>query len=120
MDTANTAVLAREATFIGKEEGDWVFSAPGVTKKVLYSNEESGELTLLLRFEMGSAYPLHNHPGKEEIFVLEGDVRIGKYSMRAGDYLLTPEEGKHAVSTIDGCLVLIKLDKPIEIIDRRN
>ena len=84
MDTANTAVKAREATFIGKEEGDWVFSAPGVTKKVLYSNEESGELTLLLRFEMGSAYPLHNHPGKEEIFVLEGDVHPELVGVRCG------------------------------------
>lgn len=116
----DTAVAGATARYIGANEGEWVHSAPGVTKKVLLSDERTGELTLLLRFDTGATYPLHNHPGKEEIFVLEGDIKVGKHQMRAGDYLLTPEEGKHAVSTIDGCTVLIKLDKPIEIIEPRH
>ncbi|HXL56306.1 MAG TPA: cupin domain-containing protein, partial [Chitinophagaceae bacterium] len=29
-------------------------------------------ITILLKFEPGASYPYHNHPGGEEIFVLQG------------------------------------------------
>ncbi|MBC7933386.1 MAG: cupin domain-containing protein [Rubrivivax sp.] len=104
------------ATFVRSEEVEWQFSAPGVSKKVLYSDEQTGESALLLRFDEGATYPLHNHPGSEEIFALEGDVRVGKHELKAGDYLYTPPEGKHAVSSKNGCLVFLRLSKPIEIL----
>ena len=116
----NVSMPDTASKFVGHHEGEWVFSAPGVTKKVLYENPATGELTLLLRFEANSTYPLHNHPGKEEIVILEGDLRVGKHELRFGDYLLTPEQGKHAVSSQAGCLLVIKLDQPIEIIERRG
>ena len=104
-------------TLVRGEEGDWQFSAPGVSKKVLHDNRETGESSLLLRFEAGSTYPLHNHPGDEEILALEGDIQVGKQQLRPGDYLHTPPEGKHAVSSQNGCLVFLRLSKPIEILD---
>lgn len=103
-------------TLVREEEGQWQFSAPGVSKKALRSDEQTGESTMLLRFEAGATYPLHNHPGEEEVFVLEGDVKIGGHELRVGDYLYTPPEGKHAVSSRNGCLVFLTLTKPIEII----
>jgi quercetin dioxygenase-like cupin family protein len=50
-----------------------------------------------LKFEPGATYPAHNHPGGEEVFVIEGDVKLGKDRLSAGDYLYTPPQGKHAV-----------------------
>jgi quercetin dioxygenase-like cupin family protein len=116
MDTAKT----QTATFIGKLDGEWSSEVPGVYEKHIFINSETGERTVIVKFEPGSSYPLHNHPGKEEIYVLEGDIKVGKFAMSAGDYLLTPAEGKHAVTTVGGCTVLIKLDKPTEFIEKRS
>lgn len=117
MDAGTAGIASR---YVGHTEGGWEFSSPGVMKKVLFTDESSGEMTLLLKFEPNSKYPLHNHPGKEEIIILEGDLRVGKHDLSFGDYLFTPEQGKHAVSSRNGCLLLIKLDQQIEILDRRS
>ncbi len=111
---------APESTFIGETEGTWTSEVPGVFEKHVYVDTETGERTVFVRFDPGSTYPLHNHPGKEEIVVLEGDVKVGKHQLRAGDYLLTPAEGKHAVTSVNGGLVVIKLDKATEFIERRS
>lgn len=108
------------STFIGRNDGKWTSEVPGVFENHVYINQETGERTVFVRFEPGSSYPLHNHPGKEEIIVLEGEVKVGKYHMTAGDYLLTPPEGKHAVTSAGGGLVVIKLDMATEFIERRG
>lgn len=110
----------RRARFVRHDETDWQFSAPGVAKKVLRSDDETGEQALLLRFEPGATYPLHNHPGREEIYMLEGDLRVGGHDMRPGDYLYTPPEGKHDVSTMNGCIVFLTLAKPIALLGERE
>lgn len=45
-----------------------------------------------LKFEAGARYPLHNHPAGEEVFVLEGDIHLGKDHLFAGDYLYRAEQ----------------------------
>lgn len=112
--TAGVSVI-----FARSEEVEWEFSAPGVSKKLLRYDEQTGALALLLKFEAGANYPLHNHPGDEEIYALEGDLRVGRHELKPGDYLYTPPEGKHAVSSKNGCLVFIRLSKQIEIIGAR-
>jgi quercetin dioxygenase-like cupin family protein len=107
------------AVFTRSDGVEWQLIAPGVSKKALRSDGRTGESAILLKFEAGATYPLHNHPGGEEIFALEGEVRIGKHELRAGDYLYTPPEGKHAVSSQNGCLVFLRLSKPIEILESR-
>ena len=104
------------ATVVRMDEVEWQFSAPGVSKKVLRSDEQTGESTLLLRFEPGASYPNHNHPGGEEIYVLEGGLRLGKIELKVGDYLYTPPEGTHSVYSKAGCIVLLRLSKPIVIL----
>lgn len=76
--------------------------------------------TILLKFEPGATYPLHNHPGGEEIFVLEGDIKLGKDRLEKGDYLYTAPNGKHRVSSENGCVVLVKVPQEVEIIKPRN
>lgn len=112
----SSRMKAVSPVYVRSDECDWEFSAIGVSKKVLRSDDETGESALLIKFEPGSTYPMHNHPGGEEIFGLEGEVRVGGHTVRPGDFLYTPPEGKHAVSSRLGGLVLLTLSKPIEIL----
>jgi quercetin dioxygenase-like cupin family protein len=50
------------------------------------------------------------------VFVLEGDVLIGPDRLKAGDYLYTPPDGKHAASSDGGCVFLVTLPRPVEIL----
>jgi quercetin dioxygenase-like cupin family protein len=88
----------------------------GVAFRLLRRNTETGESTALVRFDPGARFPAHNHPGGEEVFVLEGDVLIGPDRLAAGDYLYTPPAGQHAASSQGGCVFLVTLPKPVEIL----
>ena len=89
----------------------------GISVKVLrYDPARKRAPTILLKFEAGSSYPAHNHPGGEEVFVLEGDIRFGKDLLRAGDYLYTPPGGKHAASSEGGCVLLVNIPQEVEIL----
>jgi quercetin dioxygenase-like cupin family protein len=92
-------------------------SIAGVSVKVLRRDKDTGESTSLVRFAPGTRFPAHNHPAGEEVFVLEGDFTVGRHKMLAGDYLYTPPDGKHAASTDGGCLILVTLPKPVEILE---
>ena len=70
----------------------------------------------MLKFEPGASYPYHNHPGGEELFVLEGEVTIEGAVLKVGDYLYTPVNFKHAVKTENGCTILFMIPKEVEII----
>lgn len=95
--------------------------AAGVYVKSLQFDEETQRSpTILLKFDAGATYPLHNHPGGEEIFVLEGDVKLGKDLLKTGDYLYTAVGGKHSVSSENGCVVLVKVPRQVEIIKPRK
>lgn len=89
----------------------------GIFVKVLRYDEGSGRApSILLKFEPGAVYPYHNHPGGEEAFVIEGEVRFGKADLVAGDYLYTPPDEKHAVFSKTGCVVLLNIPEEVEII----
>ena len=95
---------------------------PGVTGvhvKVLRFDEASGRApTILLKFDPGATYPSHVHPGGEEIFVLEGDIRLGKDHLYAGDYLYTAPNNVHAVRSDGGCVVLVSVPQAVQVIQR--
>jgi len=91
----------------------------GVHVKVLRFDEATGRApTILLKFEPGATYPSHVHPGGEEIFVLEGDIRLGKDQLFAGDYLYTAPNNVHAVRSEKGCVVLVNVPEAVQLIQR--
>lgn len=91
----------------------------GVSVKVLRLDQAAGRApTILLKFEPGSTYPAHNHPGGEEIFVLEGDITLGKDHLQAGDYLYTAPGNAHAVHSRGGCVVLVSVPQEVEVLRR--
>src|SRR5262245_41625025 len=112
----NSTKAAVSAIFARSDEVEWEHTASGVagvSRKVLRYDQETGALAILLKFEAGASYPLHNHLGDEEIYLLEGDVRVGKHELKPGDYLYTPPEGKHAVSSQNGCLAFLRVSRPV-------
>ena len=92
---------------------------PGVSVKALRNDMETGASSALVRFDPGASFPAHDHPAGEEVFVLEGDVRIGRHRLTAGDYLYTPPDRKHAASSEGGCVFLVTLPKPVVILNER-
>lgn len=86
---------------VHSEQIDWrPLSEPGVSgvfvKVLRFDKETRRAPTILLKFDAGATYPAHNHPGGEEVFVLEGDLKLGKDHLYTGDYLYTSPNGKHA------------------------
>jgi quercetin dioxygenase-like cupin family protein len=69
----------------------------------------------LLNFEAGASYPYHNHPAGEEIFVLNGEAILENTVLSQGDYLYTPPEFRHSVTTKTGCLMLLVVPEEVEI-----
>jgi quercetin dioxygenase-like cupin family protein len=91
----------------------------GVDVKVLRFDRTAGRApTIMLRFQAGATYPPHNHPGGEEIFVLDGDVRLGGDHLHTGDYLYTAPQNKHAVKSDGGCVLLVVVPEEVEILSR--
>ena len=89
----------------------------GIFVKVLRFDEQAQRApTILLKFEAGARYPYHNHPAGEEVFVLEGEATIGGAKLSAGDYLYTPPNFKHSVSSENGGVLLFVVPQEVEIL----
>jgi anti-sigma factor ChrR (cupin superfamily) len=70
---------------------------------------ESGQVTSVVRYDPGSHFPAHDHPGGEEILVLEGVFSDEHGDWPAGTYLLNPEGFRHAPFSDPGCVLFVKL-----------
>jgi quercetin dioxygenase-like cupin family protein len=86
-------------------------------KSLRFDAEKQRSTTILLKFTAGANYPYHNHPAGEEIFVLEGEAIIEGTTLKQGDYLYTPVNFKHSVTTKTGCTMLFVVPEEIEILN---
>ena len=90
---------------------------PGISVISLrYDEAKQRSTTILLKFEPGATYPYHNHPGGEEIFVLSGEAILENLTVSEGDYLYTPLNFKHSVTTKTGCILLFVVPEEVEIL----
>jgi len=85
--------------------------AAGVWRKrlELRGKAESGRVTSIVRYDSGSRFASHEHPGGEEILVLEGVFADEHGTYPAGTYLLNPQGFRHAPRSEQGCVLLVKL-----------
>ena len=91
----------------------------GIYVKILrFDEQQQRPPSILLKFEPGSRYPFHNHPGGEEIFVLQGSCFVNEAQFFAGDYLYTPPGLKHSVKTETGCELLLIIPEEVEILEK--
>jgi len=99
----------RVVVYTGEE--DWVASPmPGVWRKPLAREEaERGHATSIVRYDPGSQFSAHDHPGGEEILVLEGTFSDETGDYPAGTYFRNPVGFRHAPFSEEGCVLLVKL-----------
>ena len=103
----------KSLTSIGEDDARGVY-----IKSLMYDDETKRSPTILLKFEAGATYPLHTHPAGEEVFVIEGDIRLGKDHLHAGDYLYTAPDNLHAVRSDNGCIVFLKAPRATRFVER--
>jgi anti-sigma factor ChrR (cupin superfamily) len=107
--------------FVRSNQIEWEpLAEPGVTgvfvKVLRFDKETRRAPTILLKFAAGATYPAHDHPGGEEIFVVEGDLKLVKDHLYTGDYLYTSPNGKHAARSEKGCVVLVNVPEEVVIL----
>lgn len=72
---------------------------------------ESGQVTSLVEYLPGAAFPRHLHPAGEEILVLAGVFSDDSGDYPAGSYLRHPPGSSHSPFSSPGCLLFVKLNQ---------
>ena len=117
MNTININQLVRSNQSEWKPLMEEGVNTKGISVKVLRFDEATQRPpSFLLKFEAGASYPNHNHPAGEEIFVLEGEVRIGADQLNVGDYLYTAPGKTHAAFSKTGCVLLFIVPEEVELL----
>lgn len=100
-----------ERVVIDTHAAPWLPSPmPGVWRKPLARAEaERGHATSLVRYDAGSRFSSHAHPGGEEILVLEGVFSDESGDYGPGSYLRNPPGSSHAPFSEQGCTLFVKL-----------
>ncbi|MFJ1254101.1 cupin domain-containing protein [Cupriavidus sp. CuC1] len=83
-----------------------------ISMKVLYRNDEAGEMTVLLKWEPGAVLPFHRHPEIEQSYVLEGSFYDHDGICRAGQFVWRQPGSLHETHSDEGCLLLAVYRKP--------
>jgi len=96
---------------IDSKEQSWQASPmAGVWRKPLAREEaERGHATSIVKYEAGSFFRSHPHPGGEEIFVMQGTFSDESGDYPAGSYFRNPPGTSHAPHSKDGCELFVKL-----------
>ncbi|WP_309732617.1 cupin domain-containing protein [Chamaesiphon sp. OTE_75_metabat_556] len=81
---------------------------PGVEVVVLFDDAVSRMRSLVVKVAAGVTYPLHQHHGIEEIYMLDGELDLLGEIYLAGDYIRSHPNSCHAPSTNTGCMFLIR------------
>ena len=80
----------------------------GRAVKKLYDEEGFPENIRLTRLSAGTRIDLHDHPGGNEMFVLEGSIE-DEYGLTVpGDWVRQPAGSEHAPWTDDGVILYVK------------
>jgi ChrR Cupin-like domain len=80
----------------------------GVKVAVLFLDQVNRIQNLVVKAAAGVVYPLHQHEGIEEIYMLEGKLIIDDEVYLAGDYIRSYPKSIHAPFTNTGCMFLIR------------
>src|SRR5665213_2522753 len=89
----------------------WVPSpTPGVERRMLFRiGGEKARATSIVRYAPDSHFPAHDHPGGEEILVLDGVFQDESGDYPAGSYMRNPPGTRHTPASRQGCLIFVKL-----------
>jgi anti-sigma factor ChrR (cupin superfamily) len=87
---------------------EWEEAAPGISVKILATDEEKNHVSMLVRLAPGTDYPGHCHAGVEELHVLHGELMIDDRRLYPGDFIRA-EAGSvdHRVWSNTGCTCIL-------------
>ena len=92
----------------GWREPAWENVAPGISVKLLATDEERHMVSMLVRLAPGGEYPAHIHSGVEELHLLEGELWIDGRKLYPGDYnRCEPGTGDKRVWSETGCMCVL-------------
>ncbi len=107
-DRVMERVRAKSFTLVPEAERPWQASGvPGVEICQLWVDEMNERHTTLIRMQGGASLPTHLHGGTEECYVVQGDLHDRGIDLRAGDYVRFEAGTSHAISSDEGCILLV-------------
>jgi quercetin dioxygenase-like cupin family protein len=87
---------------------EWEEVAPGISCKLLATDEEHDHVSMLVRLAPGANYPPHRHAGVEELHLLDGELMIGDRKLYPGDYnRAEPHSTDYRVWSQTGCTCVL-------------
>ena len=88
-------------------DGNWQ-PGPVAGMSVLPLHEFGAERVGMVRWQAGHGYPLDEHPGGEEILILDGALEDEHGRYPAGTWLRMPTGSSHTPFSTDGCTLFFK------------
>jgi len=90
---------------------EWVASPQAGVERMMLDRigAEQARATSIVRYAPESRFPPHEHPGGEEILVLDGTFSDETGDFPAGWYLRNPDGTSHQPSSAEGALIFVKL-----------
>lgn len=91
----------------------WVASPQDGVERIMLDRigAEQARATSIVRYAPQSFFPAHQHPGGEEILVLDGTFSEDGADYRAGWYLRNPPGSSHRPSSGEGAVIFVKLQQ---------
>lgn len=83
-------------------------AGPADGLEVLRLHEFGTEEVMMLRMQPGAAYPAHEHPAGEEIFVVAGSFEDEQATYPKGTWVRYPAGSAHTPSSPSGCTLYLK------------
>ncbi len=98
---------------VAREEATWAIVRAGEMRwerdaadrrwrKVLFRDPAEDRITTLVRLEPGAGYPGDRSHGHEELYVLEGDLRVQERALGPGDYCVAIAGSVRGAARTDG------------------
>lgn len=97
-----------ERVTIDTRSAEWF---PGISRgiAVLPLHGFGTERVSLVRWAPRTRFFPHEHPGGEEIFVLDGAIEDDEGRYATGSWLRNPPGSRHAPFSLEGCLLYVKI-----------
>jgi anti-sigma factor ChrR (cupin superfamily) len=89
-------------------EPQWDDVSPGISCKLLATDDDKRVVSMLVRLAPGGEYPPHTHAGVEELHLLDGELWIDHRKLYPGDYnRAEPGGGDQRVWSQTGCTCVL-------------
>ena len=95
---------------VDSHSADWhPGDAPGREVLPLYADAGHLEKMRLVRLGPGTMVPEHDHPGGEEVYVIDGEIADGDGTYGQGSWMRFPDGSRHQPYSDKGCTLYVKV-----------